>query len=74
MLLNIATFVLMLMFCLTLPGGAWLVYRRECEPEFITRYRKPLLWLFATIVVIAVVSMGIIFYEISMIQERLHDL
>jgi amino acid transporter len=71
MLLNIASFVLVLMFCLTLPGGVWLVYRREYEPEFITRYRKPLLWILSSITVIALVSMGTIFYEVSQIQERL---
>jgi amino acid transporter len=71
MLLNIATFVLMLMFCLTLPGGVWLVYRREHEPEFITRYRKLLLWILSTVTILTVVSTGICMYEISLIQERL---
>lgn len=71
MLLNIATFVLMLMFYLTLPGGVWLVYRRDSEPEFITRHRKKLLWVFGSVMIITMVSMGIVFYEISQIQERL---
>lgn len=74
MLLNIASFVLMLMFCLTLPGGVWLVHRRECEPEFITRHRKTLLWILSIATGLTVVSTGICMYEISLIQERIQQM
>jgi fatty acid desaturase len=71
MLLNIASFILVLAFFLSIPGGAWLVFKMQQEPTWVRRMRKPLMIFLLALMATVVICMGITFYEISKIREVL---
>jgi hypothetical protein len=73
MLLNIATFILTVLLVGSPPGLAWLVFKDQREPEWCTKWRKPLMITILGLMATIIISLGIVLYEITQIQERLND-